>query len=50
MDHLRGYAGSAAQDGGWVEYSRQFLAGSEQDYIATVGGAERLAQLPPPVF
>jgi glutaconate CoA-transferase subunit A len=50
MDHLRKYAGSAAQAGGWVEYSQQFLAGSEQDYIAKVGGAERLAQLPPPVF
>jgi glutaconate CoA-transferase subunit A len=50
LDHLRKYAGSAAQAGGWVEYSQQFLAGSEQDYIAKVGGAERLAQLPPPVF
>ena len=50
MDHLRKYAGSAAQEGGWVEYSQQFLAGSEQDYIAKVGGGERLAQLPPPVF
>jgi glutaconate CoA-transferase subunit A len=50
MDHLRSYAGSAAQEGGWVEYSQQFLTGSEQDYIAKVGGAERLAQLPPPVF
>jgi glutaconate CoA-transferase subunit A len=50
MDHLRKYTGSAAQEGGWVEYSQQFLAGSEQDYIAKIGGAGRLAQLPPPVF
>jgi glutaconate CoA-transferase subunit A len=50
LDHLRRYAGSAAREGGWVEYSQQFLAGSEQDYIAKVGGAERLRQLPPPVF
>jgi glutaconate CoA-transferase subunit A len=50
MDHLRKYTGSAAQEGGWVEYSQQFLAGSEQDYIAKIGGAGRLAQLPLPVF
>jgi glutaconate CoA-transferase, subunit A len=50
MDHLREYVGSAAQEGGWVRYSQEFLAGSEQDYITKVGGAERLAQLPTPVF
>jgi glutaconate CoA-transferase subunit A len=50
MDHLREYAGSAAQEGGWMRYSQEFLSGSEQDYLTKVGGVERLAQLPPPVF
>jgi glutaconate CoA-transferase subunit A len=50
MDHLRDYVGSAAQEGGWMRYSQEFLSGSERDYITKVGGAERLAQLPPPVF
>jgi glutaconate CoA-transferase subunit A len=50
MDHLREYAGSAAQEDGWARYSQEFLAGSEHDYIRKVGGAQRLAHLPLPVF
>jgi glutaconate CoA-transferase subunit A len=50
MEHLREYAGCAAQDGGWERYAQAFVQGSEQEYLRKVGGAERLAQLPLPVF
>ena len=50
IEHLRNYAGSAAQEDGWTRYSQEFIAGSEQDYISRVGGAERLSKLPPNVF
>jgi glutaconate CoA-transferase, subunit A len=50
LEHLREYAASAAAAGGWERYASTFLEGSEQDYVRKVGGAERLARLPPPVF
>jgi glutaconate CoA-transferase, subunit A len=50
LEHLREYAASAADAGGWEKYAQAFIEGGEQDYLRKVGGAERLAQLPPPVF
>jgi glutaconate CoA-transferase, subunit A len=50
LEHLREYAASAADADGWAKYARAFLDGGEQDYLRKVGGAERLAKLPAPVF
>jgi glutaconate CoA-transferase, subunit A len=50
LDHLREYAATAAQENGWDKYVGAFIAPGEAEYLRKVGGAERLARLPPPVF
>ena len=50
LDHFKKYAASATEEGGWQKYFAEFLQGSEQDYLNKVGGAERIAKLPLPVF
>jgi len=50
LEHLRAYAALAAEEHGWRSYSQQHLKGGEEAYLASVGGAARLAALPPPVF
>ncbi len=49
MEHLKAYCALAGEPAGWERYTREYL-GSEAQYLARVGGAERLAQLPVPVF
>jgi glutaconate CoA-transferase, subunit A len=50
MEHLKAYTGLAAEAGGWERYVGDFLALPEPEYLERVGGAARLAALPPPVF
>ena len=50
VEHLRLYAVSA-QEGGFADYRRRFVdLASHADYLSAVGGAERIAALPLPVF
>ena len=48
--HLQAYCALAAEAGGWERYCAEYLDGTEGDYVARMGGAERLSQLPVPVF
>lgn len=50
MEHFRKYAALAGEEQGWRKYMDEFVAGDETGYPARVGGAERLAKLPLPVF
>jgi glutaconate CoA-transferase subunit A len=50
LEHLKRYTAAAGEDNGWETYAAEFLAGSEDDYRSKVGGRERLAKLPLPVF
>jgi glutaconate CoA-transferase, subunit A len=50
MDHFKRYAAGAAEEQGWQKYVDEFLAGDERGYLGKVGGAERVAKLPLPVF
>lgn len=50
MDHLKAYAASASEDGGWKRYFEEYIADSEEIYIDRVGGAARVRALPIPVF
>jgi acyl CoA:acetate/3-ketoacid CoA transferase alpha subunit len=50
LEHLKRYTAAAGEDNGWETYAAEFLAGTEDDYRTKVGGRERLAKLPLPVF
>ena len=50
MEHLKRYNASAAEAGGWEKYAGEFLGGDETAYLSKVGGAERVGNLPLPVF
>lgn len=49
-DHLRAYATTASEEGGWSAFFTKFLVRGEAAYIESVGGAARIRSLPPPVF
>jgi glutaconate CoA-transferase subunit A len=46
MAHLKQYCASAETGDGWHTYVSTYLAGSEADYQAGVGGAEHIGKLP----
>jgi glutaconate CoA-transferase subunit A len=48
--HLQAYCALAGEAGGWERYCAEYLGGTEGDYLARMGGAARLSQLPVPVF
>jgi glutaconate CoA-transferase subunit A len=50
LEHLRQYCATAGEEGGWARYTKDFLAGTEADYLSRVGGAAKIAKLPMPVF
>lgn len=50
LEHLKRYAASATEEGGWARYSQEFLSGDETTYQSAVGGAARIGKLPLPVF
>jgi glutaconate CoA-transferase subunit A len=50
MEHFKRYGALAGEEGGWGKYREEFLGASESAYQSRVGGAERVAKLPLPVF
>ncbi len=50
LQHLKEYSASASQESGWEKYFDQYLKCSEKAFQAKVAGAERIADLPFPVF
>lgn len=48
--HLKRYATAASEEGGWPAYWKEFIECGEDEYLRKVGGAERIAGLPMPVF
>lgn len=48
--HFKEYAASAKEAGGWQGYFDRYVACSEQEYLARVGGESAVRQLPLPVF
>lgn len=50
MEHLKKYAATASEDGGWARYMGEFVAGTEENYLCRVGGMDRVAKLPLPIF
>jgi glutaconate CoA-transferase subunit A len=48
--HFKAYVASAKDEGGWQGYYDKFVAGGEEKYLAEVGGAAAIKQLPLPVF
>ena len=50
MEHLSSYAKSVGEEG-WRAYRRDYIdLDSHAHYVEAVGGAERIAEIPPPVF
>lgn len=50
MGHLRAYAATAAEDGGWQAYRDKTIGSDEASYIAGVGGEAHVRGLPIPTF
>jgi glutaconate CoA-transferase subunit A len=50
MDHLKKYAASAAEEGGWAKYMAEFIDGGEDAYLEKIGGPERVKSLKLPIF
>ncbi len=50
MEHLKAYSALATEPGGWERYMDEFVSAPEPGYLERLGGATRLAALPPPVF
>lgn len=50
MKHLKAYAASAAEEGGWDAYFNDYVAGGEAAYLARVGGEDAIRALPIPTF
>ena len=49
VEHLKQYAGATDAER-WAEYRRRFVDVGDSRYLEAVGGASRIAGLPPPVF
>ena len=51
LSHFQAYAASAKNDAGWAEYFSTYVdLASHEDYLEAVGGRERIAKLPAPIF
>lgn len=48
--HFSAYNASAKEEGGWKNYFDKYVAVSQEQYLAEVGGAEAIQKLPLPVF
>jgi len=48
--HLKEYSAAAKEADGWQKYYEQYISVPEAQYLQAVGGAERVAGLPLPVF
>ncbi len=50
MNHLKAYAASANEEGGWAAFFAKHIAGDEAGYIESVGGEDHIRALPIPTF
>jgi len=50
MKHLKSYADSAREDGGWDRYFADTVGADEAGYLDRVGGKDAVAALPLPIF
>ncbi len=51
LPHLQAYGASAKSDAGWSEYCRHYVElPNHEAYLEAVGGVEKLAALPAPIF
>jgi len=50
MAHLKLYAASAREEGGWNRYAERYIAAGEDAYIDAVGGIDAIRKLPLPVY
>ena len=50
LAHLKLYAASAREEGGWTRYAERFIAAGEDAYIDAVGGIDAIRKLPLPVY
>ncbi|QDX82838.1 acyl CoA--acetate/3-ketoacid CoA transferase subunit alpha [Denitratisoma sp. DHT3] len=50
LGHLKKYNASAAEEGGWEAYTKEFVACTEAEYQARNGGLEAIGKLPMPIF
>jgi glutaconate CoA-transferase subunit A len=50
LDHLRSYVSSAGEKDGWSSYFADVVGDDEAAYLDRVGGSERVAALPLPIF
>ncbi|RJG20807.1 CoA transferase subunit A [Massilia cavernae] len=48
--HLRLYAASAREEGGWARYAERYVEAGEAAYIDAVGGLAAIAKLPATVY
>ncbi|TKT75744.1 CoA-transferase [Aquamicrobium sp. LC103] len=48
--HLKAYAATAGEEGGWQAYHDKHIAGGEAAYIESVGGEATIRALPIPTF
>lgn len=49
LEHLKAY-GAATTPEAWADYRARFVDVDAATYLAAVGGAERVAKIPPPIF
>ncbi|MEP6784928.1 MAG: CoA-transferase [Sphingomonadales bacterium] len=50
MPHLKAYAATATEEGGWDRYVAETIGDNESGYRERIGGADAVAKLPLPVF
>ncbi|MBK6348827.1 MAG: CoA transferase subunit A [Proteobacteria bacterium] len=50
VKHLKEYAASAKEPGGWAQYCERYVACGEEEYLRRVGGEAVVRKLPLPVF
>jgi glutaconate CoA-transferase subunit A len=50
VPHFKEYSAAAKDDAGFQGYADKYLAGSEEDYQAAVGGLDAIQQLPIPTY
>jgi glutaconate CoA-transferase subunit A len=50
MEHFRRYVASAGEEGGWAKFMVDVIGADEAGYLDRVGGQDRVAALPLPIF
>ena len=49
VEHLKAYSAAVVPDE-WRAYRERYLDVTHEEYVAAVGGAERIGTIPAPVF